>query len=252
MPLEIARHCDGIVVARPIGETRRFVTQAFRERKPIMSMPAIPCRNSGDYLTVPLRLALALSFLLSVADRLGLLGPPGTPGVAWGNFTDFLAYNAQVNSFAPSAIRPVLGVTATILESLFGATLLLGVRTRLAARGAAGLLFVYGLAMAISFGIKSPFDYSVFSAMGGSLLLAAWGVYPLSADSLIDFIRTRRAIAALSVLSRGAIGEEETSCKPWTPFVYIIPEVPTRWSSNAHRARGLRLVKSWSESLPPP
>jgi putative oxidoreductase len=140
--------------------------------------------RSADFLTVPLRLALALSFLFPVADRLGRLGPPGTRGVSWGSFVNFLAYNAQVNSFAPTAILPVLGIAATILESLFGFTLLLGICTRLAAAGAGALLFLFGTAMAISFGIKSPFDYSVFSAMGGSLLLAAWGVYPLSADSL--------------------------------------------------------------------
>lgn len=43
-----------------------------------------------------------------------------------------------------------------------------GVRTRWAARGAAVLLFLFGTAMAISFGIKSPLDYSVFLRFRGS------------------------------------------------------------------------------------
>jgi putative oxidoreductase len=136
-----------------------------------------------DYLTVPLRLALALSFLFPVADRLGLLGPPGTAGVSWGDFTNFLSYNAQVNSFLPAAVRPALGVTATVFETLFGVTLFMGVYTQLVAAGAGILLLLFGSAMAISLGIKSPFDYSVFSAMGGALLLAAWGMYPLSVDA---------------------------------------------------------------------
>ena len=51
-----------------------------------MPIPADNHDRAIDYLTIPLRLALALSFLFPVADRLGLLGPPGTPGVAWGNF----------------------------------------------------------------------------------------------------------------------------------------------------------------------
>jgi len=97
-----------------------------------------------------------------------------------------------VNSFAPNAIRPVLGVTATVLESLFGVTLFLGARTRIVTASAAGLLLLFGSAMAISFGIKSPFDYSVFSAMGGALLLAAWGVYPLSVDALVQRLMCQR------------------------------------------------------------
>jgi hypothetical protein len=32
-----------------------------------------------------LRLPISMAFLLSVGDRLGLLGPPGSPGVAWGD-----------------------------------------------------------------------------------------------------------------------------------------------------------------------
>lgn len=165
--------------------------------KPIMNTLANHLHDGRDYLTIPLRFALALSFLLPVADRLGLLGPPGTPGIAWGNFTNFLRYNAQVNSFAPNAIRPVLGVTATILESLFGITLFLGISVRIAAGGAAGLLLLFGSAMALSFGIKSPFDYSVFSAMGGALLLATWGVYPLSVDALVQrLIWQRKTLAA--------------------------------------------------------
>ncbi len=137
-----------------------------------------------DYLTVLLRFALGLSFLLAVADRLGILGPPGTPGVSWGSFSKFLAYNAQVNSFAPPAIRNSLGVAATVFESIFGLGLVLGIATRAAAIGSGLLLAAYGAAMALSFGIKSPFDYSVFSAMAGALMLAAWERYPLSIDSL--------------------------------------------------------------------
>lgn len=158
----------------------------------------------ADFLTVPMRLALAFSFLFPVADRFGLLGAPGTPGITWGNFTNFLTYCASVNSFAPAAIVPALGVIATVLEILFGLTLLLGLCTRLAAIGAGALLFLFGSAMAISFGIKSPFDYSVFSAMGGSLLLAVWGAYPLSADSLYR-----------QLVRHPADGHAESRALPW-------------------------------------
>jgi len=40
--------------------------------------------------------------------------------------------------------------------------------------GAAALLFLFGTAMAISLGIQSPLDYSVFSASAGAVLLALY------------------------------------------------------------------------------
>jgi len=40
--------------------------------------------------------------------------------------------------------------------------------------GSAVLLILFGAAMAISFGIKSPLDYSVFSASSAALLVAAY------------------------------------------------------------------------------
>jgi putative oxidoreductase len=52
----------------------------------------------ADFLTLLLRLALGGSFLFAVADRLGMLVSPGAPGVSWGSFAKFLAYNAQVRS----------------------------------------------------------------------------------------------------------------------------------------------------------
>jgi hypothetical protein len=42
------------------------------------------------------------------------------------------------------------------------------------------LLAIFGIAMAISFGPKSPLDYSVFSASAGALLLAL-GNWPVPA-----------------------------------------------------------------------
>jgi putative oxidoreductase len=50
--------------------------------------------------------------------------------------------------------------------------LILGIWPRWIALGSALLLALFGIAMAISFGIKSPMDYSVFSASGAAILLA--------------------------------------------------------------------------------
>src|SRR5262245_3436205 len=111
-------------------------------------------QSSRDLLTVPMRLALALAFLSSVADRCGLLGPPGTPGVAWGNFANFLSYSAAINSFAPSMLQLALALTATILEGSLGVLLFVGLFTRSVAVAASLLLLSFAAAMTISVGIK--------------------------------------------------------------------------------------------------
>lgn len=114
------------------------------------------------------RFALGAAFLSAVADRFGFWGKYS----GWGNFATFTQYTAQVNSFMPAFIIPFLAWTATAAELTIGITLIVGIWPRWVAFGAATLLFLFGTAMAISFGPKSPLDYSVFSASAGALLLA--------------------------------------------------------------------------------
>src|SRR5260370_35444907 len=73
-----------------------------------------------------LRCVIGILFVLSVADRFGLLGPPGK-SVSWGNFSHFVAYTHQVNSFLPASLAPLLAVLAPICETAFGITLILAV-----------------------------------------------------------------------------------------------------------------------------
>jgi uncharacterized membrane protein YphA (DoxX/SURF4 family) len=114
------------------------------------------------------RIALGAAFLSAVADRFGLWGKYA----GWGNFANFAHYTAQVNSFMPAFIIPFLAWAATATELSLGIGLVVGIWPRWVAFGAATLLFLFGTAMAISFGIKSPLDYSVFSASAAALLLA--------------------------------------------------------------------------------
>jgi putative oxidoreductase len=138
-----------------------------------------PAAKAGDILgfdrlgTVYARIALGAAFLSAVADRFGLWGKYG----GWGNFAVFTQYTAQVNSFMPAFIIPFLAWAATAAELLLGVALIIGIWARWVALGAATLLFLFGTAMAISFGVKSPLDYSVFSASAAALLLALhqWG-----------------------------------------------------------------------------
>jgi uncharacterized membrane protein YphA (DoxX/SURF4 family) len=114
------------------------------------------------------RIALGSAFLSPVADRFGLWGKYAS----WGNFANFTRYVAQVNSFMPTFTIPFLAWAATAAETTLGILLILGNWPRWVALGSAVLLFLFGTAMAISFGIKSPLDYSVFSASAGALLLS--------------------------------------------------------------------------------
>jgi putative oxidoreductase len=115
-----------------------------------------------------LRIALGVAFLSGIADRFGLYGK----NVGYGNFDGFMRYTAQVNSFMPAFSIPILAWAATLAEFGLGVALIIGIWPRWVALGSALLLTLFGIAMAISFGIKSPLDYSVFSASAGALVLA--------------------------------------------------------------------------------
>jgi putative oxidoreductase len=114
------------------------------------------------------RLALGAAFLSAVAGRFGIWGENTSPD----SFKHFIEYTAEVNSFMPSFMIPFLAWAATIAETILGITLIFGIWARFVALMAAALLVLFGSAMAISFGLKSPLDYSVFSASAGALLLA--------------------------------------------------------------------------------
>jgi putative oxidoreductase len=86
-----------------------------------------------------------------------------------------VSYTAKVNSFMPAFSIPYLAWAATVAELSLGVLLILGLWPRWAALGSAVLLALFGIAMAISFGIKSPMDDSVFSASAGAVLLARYG-----------------------------------------------------------------------------
>ena len=114
------------------------------------------------------RFALGTAFLSAVAGRFGL----------WNGrfdakcFAGFLEYAGEVLSFMPRASIPYLAWAATVCETAMGILLILGLWPRWVALASAALLAMFGSAMAISFGLKSPMDYSVYSASGAAVLLA--------------------------------------------------------------------------------
>src|ERR1700677_3034582 len=118
------------------------------------------------------RFALGAAFLSGIADRFGWYTGRN---VGYGNFAGFVRYTAQVNSFMPPVAIPFLAWAATAAELFLGIALILGIWPRWVALGSALLLVLFGIAMGISFGIKSPLDYSVFSASAGAVLLGLYG-----------------------------------------------------------------------------
>jgi uncharacterized membrane protein YphA (DoxX/SURF4 family) len=123
------------------------------------------------YAITFLRVMLGVAFLNGIASRFGLYGK----NVGYGNFANFVKYTGEVNSFMPASTISFLAWAATAAELGFGLALAFGFWVREAAYGSAILLALFGIAMAISFGIVSPLDYSVFSACAGALVVAVHG-----------------------------------------------------------------------------
>lgn len=131
-----------------------------------------------------LRLALGLSFLSAVADRFGLWGPFGPPNVGWSNFARFVACTGKLNWFLPHAMIPALAALSRGAEISFGLFLLAGWQTRINAACSGILLMAFGMTATLAFGIEAPLSLSVYSAAGGSLLLATSPTFLFAVDSL--------------------------------------------------------------------
>ena len=134
--------------------------------------------------SVYLRVAIGAAYLWEVADRVGILGASGQPHVGWGDWAHFLDYARKVMTFLPNSIIPTFAVLASVGEAVFGALLLIGLFTRVAAIGSGILSLLFAIAMTISFGIESPLGYSVFTLSAASFLLSTLPAYPWSIDAL--------------------------------------------------------------------
>ena len=116
------------------------------------------------------RLALGTAFLSAVAARFGL----------WHrtfdlkHFANFIQYAGEVNSFLPRSVIPLVAWAATVAETSLGILLIVGLWPREVALCSAALLAAFATAMAISFGLQSPMDYSVYSASSAAVLLALY------------------------------------------------------------------------------
>lgn len=129
-------------------------------------MKRIPREAAARFAALYGRVALGSAFLSAVAARFGLWDNRSHP------FAQFLRYTGEVLSFMPRFTIPFLAVASTVAETALGLLLIAGIRLRWTASASALLLGVFAISVAVSFGIKSALDESVFSASAAALLLA--------------------------------------------------------------------------------
>ena len=146
-----------------------------------MDSSAKPSSGLGPAAALYLRLALASAFLSAVADRFGIWGDRGDPGVAWGDFDQFLTYTASLLPFLPEAGVAFVAWTATVFEVALSLALVVGFKVRAATAGSGLLLLAFALGMTLGDGPKAPLNASVLTASAGAFLLY---VYPRSYMSL--------------------------------------------------------------------
>ncbi|HEU4553847.1 MAG TPA: DoxX family protein [Chitinophaga sp.] len=141
-------------------------------------------KNNYTYIQLYLRIATGASYLLAGLDRFGVWGPPGSPHVSWGSWSNFMQYAGKLMFFLPGNVAALLAGIASGAEIVFGVLLIIGLYTRIAAIGSGLLLFTFALCMTVALGIQAPLNYSVFTASAASLLLACLPGYRWSIDAL--------------------------------------------------------------------
>src|SRR5437870_8906834 len=73
-----------------------------------------------------------------------------------------------------------------VAETLFGILLIAGFKIRMASVLSGLLLLSFAMGMVTGLGIKTPFDYSVFSAAAAAFLLAFWEPDRFTLDKLLN------------------------------------------------------------------
>src|SRR5215471_7826141 len=143
-------------------------------------------KNGTEVVRLFARFALGTSFLSAVADRIGVWGPYGANNVSWGDFAYFVEYTGAVMSLFPSSLTVPFAWAATVAETLLGISIIVGFKTRMASVLSGLLLLSFAMGMATGRGIKTPFDYSVFSAAAAAFLLAFWEPDRFTLDKLLN------------------------------------------------------------------
>ena len=103
-----------------------------------------------------------------------------------GKFCHFVEYTRSVTALLPSSLTQSLAWASTIGETLFGVLLIVGFKIRVTSVLSGFLLLSFAIGMSTGLGVKTPFDYSVFSAAGAAFLLAFWEPDRFTLDNLLS------------------------------------------------------------------
>ena len=111
--------------------------------------------------------------------------------MSWGDFTHFVEYTSRVTSLFPRSLAVSFAWAATAGETLFGILLIAGFKIRTVSLLAGLLLLSFATGMVTGLGVKTPFDYSVFSAAAAAFLLALWEPDRFTLDRLLQLDTSR-------------------------------------------------------------
>ena len=103
-----------------------------------------------------------------------------------GKFRSFRGVHGRGDVSLPSSSTVSFAWAATVAETLLGILLIAGFKIRMASVLSGLLLLSFAMGMVTGLGIKTPFDYSVFSAASAAFLLAFWEPDRLTLDKILN------------------------------------------------------------------
>lgn len=126
-----------------------------------------------------LRFTLSATMLSAVADRLGLWEKEVSQ---WGSWSAFEKYTQTLLGFIPEKMATAGAYVATALEIALSFALVVGYKVRQSAFATAVLLSSFAIAMWITLGIKTTFDYSVWVGACAGFYLSCREKYQYTID----------------------------------------------------------------------
>ena len=106
-----------------------------------------------------------------------------------GKFRSFRGVHGRGDVSFPRSLTVSFAWAATVAETLFAILLIAGFKIRMASVLSGLLLLSFAIGMVTGLGIKTPFDYSVFSAAAAAFLLAFWEPDRFTLDKLLNRLR---------------------------------------------------------------